>query len=211
MSEREAQELLDELDLGSAAGSGRRTGGSLEMEIVRPLTEQDVPTLLAPPPVKAPGQRLAELRSQHHQLARLIARGTAHEDAALMTGYSVSYISVLLGDPTFQNLITHYSTIEDIVQIDVLERMRSLHIASMEELQSRLEREPEGWSKRELMELADMMGKPTLAVVQAKAQSKFAPAAEGGVNIGITFVTPQGVQSAGASAEVIDVESSDVK
>jgi len=41
--------------------------------------------------------------------------------------------------------------------VDGLERMQVLGLSALDELQARLEADPEGWTKRELMELAELL------------------------------------------------------
>ncbi|HEX4500616.1 MAG TPA: hypothetical protein VH187_05500 [Scandinavium sp.] len=55
-----------------------------------------------------PLQPLQRIRDSHHWLARAIAMGKRHFEVAAETGYSISRISILLADPTFQNLVQMY-------------------------------------------------------------------------------------------------------
>lgn len=151
-----SDDLLAELNLPSARGA-RRVAAPVAVSIVRELTEADLPALQAPGPVDALPSRIARVSYSHHQLARLLARGEDHTTASLITGYSMSWISALMGDPAFTELLATYSAERQQVFVDALERMRTLGISAVEELQARLEEEPEGWSRREMMELAELM------------------------------------------------------
>jgi hypothetical protein len=73
------------------------------MEIERELTAADLTALGRPRGVKAPA--LKRLTAMHHSIARLMAQGETGYAIALATGYSESRISILRGDPAFQELI----------------------------------------------------------------------------------------------------------
>src|SRR5271163_3308623 len=148
--------MMDEYQLPSARG-GRRVAQPLQLEVVRPLGADDLALLEAPPPVGSETRAIAELRSTHHSLAQVLAKGHTNEEAALITGYSPSRISILRSDPAFAELLVHYQTLRELVYVDVLERMKVLGLSTLEELQSRLENRPEGFSARELMEMTELL------------------------------------------------------
>jgi hypothetical protein len=192
----------DPLGLGPARG-GRKTAKPLEVEVVRELTPDDLPSLRQG---FAPSQRsLTTIRHSHHQLAQLLARGTTQSDAALITGYSPSYISVIKDDPAFAELLSHYASVSEEKFADVLERMRSLGLSTLDELQSRLELEPENWSARELMEMAELLlVKPMRqqAVIASASGGSSGPA---GVQVQVNFVTAQPALSI-SDAEIKTIE-----
>lgn len=162
-------ELLDSIALGSARG-GKKATLPLTIDQIRPLTPDDIPLLLAPPPILNPTRGPLQLRHSHHQLARLIASGSEMTEVSLITGYSLSYISVIKGDPAFKELLSYYDKQREMIFVDVVERMRSLGLNTLEELAARLENEPESWSRRELMEMAELMLlKPLTAAAQARS------------------------------------------
>lgn len=148
--------LLDELDLGSARG-GRKPTSPMSVRVVGALTERDLDELASPGSVASPGQKLLAIRHSHHQLAQLLAKGCQQEEASLITGYSPAYISTLKNDPAFCELLTYYGKEREAIFVDVLERMRVLGISSLEMLQAKLDDTNEVWSKRELMEMADLL------------------------------------------------------
>jgi hypothetical protein len=188
-SSDETRALLDalpaEVTFGSARG-GRRPAEPLHISVVRELTEADLPALRAPPPVAAPGQKLLQVKHTHHQLARLLALGCEQAEASLITGYSPSYISTLKSDPAFRELLAYYELQREQIFVDAEERMKSLGLSALDELQRRLETETDQWSRRELMELSELM------LVKAKALAKGGfgggTAAGSGVQVNVSFV-----------------------
>lgn len=149
--------------IGPSRG-GRRQAPELVIEIVRPLTEEDLPRLISPDPVNSKPIPIQALRASHHQLAQLLSQGRPDSEISLITGYSPSRISILKSDPTFKELMASYQNIREQVFVDTLERMKILGLSTLDELQERLENAAERWSNRELMEMADLMlVKPKLA------------------------------------------------
>lgn len=127
------------------------------VEVVRSLTVEDLAVLENPPPLGSRAPTVARLSHSHHALARELARGVSDAEAGLIAGYSASRISILRQDPAFRQLLEHYDAQREMVQIDVLERMKVLGLNSIEELQARLEENPTAFSPRELMELTELM------------------------------------------------------
>jgi hypothetical protein len=172
------------LELGSARG-GKRPAADLTAEIARTLTPADLPMLVAPPPVGATPPTLVALRHTHHLLAQLLAKGHSQTEAAAISGYSVSRVSILCADPTFRELLEHYRAQREIAFVDVMERMAALGLHSLEELQARIDEKPEEFTARELIELAELM------LVKGRAQAGGAPAAAAplGVQVNVQFVS----------------------
>jgi hypothetical protein len=181
-----------ELTIGSARG-GR---GQKELEIIRALTAEDLELLAHPPPVNSTAPTVQALRASHHQLAQLLARGLPATEASLITGYSLSRISILRGDPTFAELLSSYQVNRELVFADTLERMRVLGLSTLDELQDRLEAAPERWSNRELMEMAELMlVKPRIAGPMGQSSALGgtpgqAPGA-GGVTVNVKFIAAE--------------------
>lgn len=149
--------------IGPARGN-RRPSAELIIEIVRSLCDSDLPRLANPDLLGSKPIPIQALRASHHQLAQLIAQGRPDTEIALITGYSPSRISILKSDPTFQHLLAGYQEARNDIFVDTLERMRILGLSTLDELQERLESDPQKWSNRELMEMADLMlVKPKLA------------------------------------------------
>lgn len=145
--------------MGEIAGArgGRRPVGQLVIEVVRELGEADRQLLVSPPLVGSKTPNIATLRHSHHQLAQLLAEGMDQNDAALISGYSVSRVSILRRDPAFAELEAHYQSVRELKFVDVLERMKVLGLSTLDELQARLEEDASGFGNRELMELAELM------------------------------------------------------
>lgn len=182
-------ELLDDVVLGSARGRGRP--GKLEVEVVRALVPADLDELRHPTPVENPNTALVQIKAAHHRLAMTIAEGHDLEIVSLMTGYSPSYVSKIKGDPAFAELLAYYQTQKRQVFVDTAERMKTLGLTTLDELQSRLETEGEKWSKRELMDLAELMlGKGTSSGGDG---GRGASGGSGpGVSVSVTFVGTHG-------------------
>lgn len=178
----EPEELI--VDLGVAFGNAQgRRGAPLAIEVVRGLTAEDMSGIVASQ-AKAPGQALVRVTTAHHRLAQLIAQGKDNTEVSMMTGYNPAYLSRLRSDPSFGELVSTYAAERQLVFADVLMRMKDLGLSSLDELQARLADEPEKWTKRELMDLAELCLLPTTAAASGKGPAQGA----GGVSINVNFV-----------------------
>jgi len=186
--EQETIELLDEVSFPDARGGRRPSGPPVQIAIARPLTQDDLATLAsrqAPPQ----GQRLARIRHSHHLLAQCLARGSTQAEASAITGYDPAYISALRGDPAFEELLQHYAGIAGELFVDVMERMKALGLSTIDEITHRFESDPDAFSNRELMELAELMLiKPKRLELAGAGAGAGAPAAP---TININFVAPK--------------------
>lgn len=192
--------LLDQVDLGSARG-GRKPQSPLEVSVLREISTEDLPGITAPP-VGTSVTTVREMRAAHHRLAELVAKGTPGVEISAITGYSQAYISSLGRSPAFAELVEYYSVQNQQIYVDALERLKTLGLTSIEELQRRLDENPEKPSLRELMELVEMsVLAPSAARVAGKGiatggagtaplvEIKFVgtpPAASGGPTIDVT-------------------------
>jgi hypothetical protein len=172
---------------------GRRASRDKGIFYSRDLSEADLPLLLDPPPVERGSPVVAKLRSTHHNLARLLASGLTQNAVSEMTGYSPSRISVLKGDPAFQELIAYYQSQTAEVFIDAATRLKALGLLAAEELHSRLEEEPEKVTFGQLQELVNSTIGP-----KAKSGGVFGIGSEaaggvasGGISLNISFQSPQ--------------------
>ncbi len=183
-----AEDLLDELDLGSARGGRRPSAGPVRIDVVRGLTEADLAGLAEVP---APGTGIAvleTLRTSHHQLAQLLAKGLSQAEAGLITGYSGTYISRLVTqDPAFRELLAHYSAEREAVFVDVLERVRTLGLEVNDLLLERLRNEPNKWTNQQLMDLH----KETLSGLVRGGGGPGSGAAPAIGALNVTFVAPE--------------------
>jgi hypothetical protein len=96
-------EVVD-IDLGPRIKG--RAQRPLTAVVVRALTQADLEKLKVERGVKPVS--LQRIRDTHHFLARYLALGAGPAEASAVTGYSVNRISILLGDPSFQQLLTFY-------------------------------------------------------------------------------------------------------
>lgn len=186
--------MLDVGEIGPARGGRKgREAPELLIEIVRGLTSEDLGKLQSPDSLGTSPIPIQALRASHHNLAQVLARGTPDSEAALITGYSPTRISILKKDPSFAELMASYKTIREHVFVDTLERMKILGLSTLDELQERLETTPERWTNRELMEMAELLLVKPMAA-KAVAMNPNAGTSAPGVNIQVQFVkseTPQ--------------------
>jgi hypothetical protein len=94
------------------------------------------------------------LSERHRALARAIAAGRTNWEAAAITGYSISRISILKGDPTFNSLVEEYKK-QEAAQFDLItEKLVGLGEDLIDEIRDRLDTDPEALSINQLNELA---------------------------------------------------------
>ena len=83
-----------------------RAAKPLGAETVRELTSSDLALLATERGVKPTA--LTRISDRHHALARCLAVGMNTTQICLITGYTPSRISILKGDPAFEELIQFY-------------------------------------------------------------------------------------------------------
>ena len=196
----------DDSELAAALvsdGRGRRASPPLAVEVVRSLGADDLPL---PPSARTDSSVITVMRSQHHRIAQLLAKAVDQHEVALITGYSAAYISRLKASPAFEELLAYYSTQREQIFIDVLERMKALGLATLEELQARLADEPEAWTKRELLEMAELMLVKPMTATRALPAQQGAPA---GVSVSVNFVSASSPREAGGGV-IIDMPSAEI-
>ena len=190
--------------ISSARGGRRVPAEPLEVSILRSLGPEDLPMLVNPPVLARP-QMLKELRYSHHRLAELLAAGTERADAALITGYSVATVHRLAtADPAFTELVKHYQTTRELRFVEVIERMKTLGLTTLEEIQARLEEAPEKFSARELMELAELTlikGRQGVGGPAGGGLPSAGTGATGGVTVNVSFVGARQPQIEGELAK----------
>lgn len=118
-----------------------RASKPLSAEIERELSVDDIISLQEEKGVKAP--TVKQFRERHHALARLIAEGKRPGDAAVIMRYTQSRLSILLGDPAFQELISHYKELVNEQFVDFQKKLSDLAIDAASVLQERLEDKPD--------------------------------------------------------------------
>lgn len=100
-----------------------------------------------------PPKSLIRIHSSHHSLARCLAAGMRPGQAALVTGYSLSRISILQNDPSFTALVEDYKTEAKSVFANLAERMNDLSLDAIEILHERLADSPETFTVPVLLDL----------------------------------------------------------
>lgn len=142
------------LDISRLAGPGRRKMEML-VSVVGPIRDADLALLQNNREIKP--QLLKKITQRHHGLARSIASGVGHGEAAIIHGYELNRVSILMGDPAFVELVEFYKEKVDGAFVDVAEHMAALSKDALIALQERLEEDPEAFTNRELLAiLSDM-------------------------------------------------------
>jgi hypothetical protein len=138
---------------------GRPGVAEPEADFVRELNEADLVLLDAPRGVQS--KPIAKLRDSHHALARALSAGMKPGEASLITGYSLSRISVLQGDPSFKELLEFYRGHQDTAYANLHDRMATLSMDALEELRERLDDHPEEFTPGALLEMVKTLADRT--------------------------------------------------
>lgn len=102
------------------------------------------------------GKRLKSVRRIHHKMARLLAAGVGPVEVAAATGMSTSRVWLLKNDPSFQELVAHYEAEEEERWQEVRDQAEMVGVSAVEELQDRLESEPEKVPTGQLVRIAKL-------------------------------------------------------
>lgn len=135
-------------DLGFDLHLSGRAPKALGAEVVRELTQSDLALLATERGVQP--SHVQRITNRHHALARCLASGMSATEAGLVTGYTGSRISVLRGDPAFEELIAFYQGEKGLPVQDLQDKMTALAADTITELQERLETNPESFAVGEL-------------------------------------------------------------
>lgn len=92
----------------------------------------------APKPVDDPAD-LKRVREKHHSVARLIATGTTQRLTATITGYTESYLSILLNNPAMQELVEFYRMQHGNAVEVIGEKLRAGALGAVERLVDKME------------------------------------------------------------------------
>ena len=92
-----------DLDLSRVIGRKPRPASA---EVLRELTASDIALLETERGIKP--SHITRLSDRHHSLARCLATGLSVFDSCAITGYTPSRVSILRGDPSFEELIEFY-------------------------------------------------------------------------------------------------------
>lgn len=123
----------------------------VEVDFVRELGEADLALLASGRGVKPP--TLEKLRDRHHALARCLALSMKDAEASAVTGYSLSRISILKGDPTFKQLMEHYRDVKNSGMADFVDRATQVSITALDILADRLEEDPNSVTVSQALEI----------------------------------------------------------
>jgi len=142
-------------DLGLRVPSSRGAPRSkLFYGYERDLNHGDLAILVSNPNRETSTPSIQKLKQSHHTLARLLAEGTSGVEAAAITGYSMSRISILKLDPAFCELMEYYASQQKEIYLNVHQRLASLGLDALEELHDRLnDPEQPAMSNKELQDL----------------------------------------------------------
>ena len=188
-------------DIISALGGIRAEGHArapLFVEVVRELEESDLEQRASAPALTD----IKELKSSHHNIARLLAQGKKPYDVAIITGYSPGYLTRLAQSPAFKELLQHYATVEDIANADVVQQMQDVGLEALAILRERQEQEPEKFTIGQLQENIKLL------LIEPQKNAALRGAGGGGqapISIPITFVQ---AAHAPAANEAIEAEYS---
>jgi hypothetical protein len=142
--------FAEELDI--APRTKGRAGKAVSFGTARELSAADLALLASERGVKPTA--IVQLRERHHALARCLAGGMSNSEAAIITGYDPSRISILKSDPLFTKLVEDYRTMSSAVTADFVERTNVLALTAVNRMQEALENEESPPSLAQTLEIA---------------------------------------------------------
>lgn len=170
---------------------GRGAAGGLMVEAGRELTPADAAAIAAGVAVSGTVSPLTRLRHSHHELARLLAEGRPAVEVCAITGKSQSWVSTLQRDPAFAELVEYYRVQKDAVYMDVHARLAGLGTDAINELQHRLDTDPEGLRVREVLEIAQLALDRSVAPPKGGTNNGGGPGnGTAAVQVNVSFVQP---------------------
>lgn len=146
------------LDIAGPRTRGRASA-PLTLRVGRALTEADVALLATERGIAAPS--IKRISDSHHAVARALASGMKPGEVSIVTGYSLSRISILQADPAFRELLEFYRENLDAVYADLHVRMSHLSLDTAQLLQERMEADPDSFSNGALMDLLKLLADRT--------------------------------------------------
>lgn len=149
----------DLMDLDLIVRTSGRASKDLQAEVIRELNPADLALLEVERGIKP--NAIKRLRDSHHAVAKSLAAGMKPAAVSAATGYSLSRISILQGDPAFQELLAHYASLREDAFIDVQQRLALLNVDAIEELRTRLEDEPEKIDVETLLDMVKVLSDRT--------------------------------------------------
>lgn len=150
---------MNDLGLDLNFSGGIRTRGRaakpVAVAVERDLTPDDL-EYLATIERGTTAPDVKKLRDRHHALAKCIAQGMKDGDAAIMCDYDISRVSILKGDPAFQELVAFYRKGVEEQYYGMHEKLAGIASDALSELSDRIEDKPEDFSVGQLMELTKL-------------------------------------------------------
>ena len=126
----------------------------ISAETLRELTEADIALLATERAIKP--SHITRLSERHHALARCLASGLSVSDACAITGYTQSRVSILKGDPSFEELVAFYQADKGKLVQDLGDKMRQNALEAQNILSQRLEDTPEALSVDTLIDITKL-------------------------------------------------------
>ena len=143
----------------------------IELTSVRELTPQDGLIISAGGcPTKQEVSTVQKLRDRHHWIARMVAQGNSEVEISAISGMSLERLRIFQADPAFLDLVAHYRSETKEYYLDMARRLSHLSGHAIEELQERLETNPEEFSIKDLMALSRDLLDRTGHGAQSKVQ-----------------------------------------
>lgn len=150
------------MDLNLDLRNPIKTAAPVVVTVVREIREADRALLAQQPTAVRNGTVLKRLRDSHHKIAQLFADGLEPAEISRVTGYTLSRIYVLKGDPSMKELIAFYQTNKTKEYTDFHARMAELGMDALQELHQRLDEDPDkmdsSFLKDLVKDLADRTG-----------------------------------------------------
>jgi len=103
-------------------------------------------------------RELKKIRNHHHRIAKMLAKGVDHATIAEQTGMTIQRVTVLACDPSMAELVAHYGDHGVEIVIDMHEQYRATTGIALEELQDRLEEQPEEFTAMQLLDVVERLG-----------------------------------------------------
>jgi len=174
-------------------------GEPTSVTFMRDLEEEDLGVLRTPVPLGSKPPSVQVLRERHHAIARLVADGRKDVEISAVLGAAQSRISILRGDPMFQELVAYYKEQRDAQYADVHARLAGLGLAVVEELEERIDTAPKSFTNRELKELLestlDRSNAPSRATKSVGIQVNFVDSRQPSTSPGtVVDITPRRVE-----------------
>lgn len=127
-----------QLEIVGKPGRGAR---ELWVEFERELTPGDV--ALVQVNRETEPSHVKRLTDRHHTVARLLAGGMAEGEVAAVTGYTLSRISILKADPTFNELLKVYRANKDMEFKSTFAKLAGVAQDALDLISERMEDEAE--------------------------------------------------------------------